>query len=1507
MKGIGNREQGTGNRTLLATLLLAFSAVAAFGAALSPDDLGCIDARTVKTLEPGKWYLDWKTCKEYADKNGIPVLFIWSNKSCVHCQYTDLVFVQDEFKDWAAKNNAGKVIYCFMAGGESKYPDQQGSEAYNWMYYKGGTQLNAFPFVVLWWAEKGINKRYTGDDFCSGSATGTKFNAKTNLNMDSLPSRVANVIAKMKSAFSGWDPVKYAGGTFRAGTKYDRLEAEKSTTTVSVDVTRTATDAMSQIYTISAEGKTTKQVTLSWAKGETKKTIPIASFDTAWFGAGKAVTLKLYDGTKTTDKVMSTTTITCTTPANSTGNPDFKGCSAFGRWTMDLDAAKTKVNGTGGDAWTLVCVQGSLWCPDCGRVEKNFLGAKDASGNNKFAAWAESKNIALVTVDIPNFSANSSTADSPCLLKKDAYSTDPEGSGTKTSHSGLGYLTRKMVSDADAKAMLTRNWELASKMTSAGGFNRPEERDYKGRTYRCGAPVFVLLDKSGKVRAELVRLAEVSPTDTTDFDNYIKRFEEMIDIAKNNATEIENNYASSGSITISASGVEKARLCNADMYDTFKVGGNARQKVVVKGDSAAGFDADCKVTVEFQKLENGKAVTLGTAKSGLLKDGVTQEYTFTSGGTYYVQVRGWGPKSDTESRSAGYNSPAFAATSQTAGHFQNYTLTLTTILKPQEDKGTYSYAAATGKVSMDLVKGTLYRITGMASCPSQLTDKGGDLYEAKTTATAVITLPGQAGTLEYQIWKPGSLGFVQAARTVARSVCDVDGRALQLKVSRTGGKSGEATATVSVDPSGTTIADKNRYWLTLKSDKEGSDRKNAVEKVNLKWTEGDAADKTVYLYIDDDQTWDGFGTVELQIAANGGVAKVDEDRKAFTLFVLPEVIDAPGKVVLNRADPALAGKKVYAEVGTGVKLWLERTDGFDGQVAGILQSSVAGVKFSVANPRDLVRLADSDPKLLEKYGRLYGADAQLLYWASSEGGEKYVEVKGIPAGETAKISFIPIGELKGSKVTVSIVSAPTDAPRFETDEYDLTGLYRYMAVPGKIKVLKTKGGTVQIKKLAGKIPSGLKVVYDATAKAMVFTGAPTKAGAFESVYQVIETRDGKKVEGLTVQLNMLVRDLVTGEPGGKPVNPSIAKSRTFKTLPMYWVDGDERTMLAGILQLTIPQTGKASAKFTGVDGTTSFSAKNWSSLGLNGKLEVTLTDKKYGRSLFVEVEKDGSIAAELSGDMIVNECVAVSDGKVWSKDDPATDWKGYYTVALKNKGPDFEEKKGIAPTGDGYLTLKMDTDSACKSGTFKVAGKLPNGTSVSCSMVLSREDGTAVLPIFKTASKDTLAAAVVITPNAEEDEVRRCVTSEGLFDGYWLHDDKAGASYAVNFGLYGSYYDKNEDLGGCCAEFFGKADLKFYAEKTDIADIKVGADKITVTDARGSKLTCKLTRSTGIVTGKFTHPGLDKSVSYVGIVVNGWGDECGCGPADVYLPFVSGSYQYTEDGFKRGGAIEINK
>ena len=74
--------------------------------------LGCTRAEPGMKLELGKWYTNFEVCKKYADDNGLPLLAVWSNHGCVHCWYTDIVFVQDEFVAWQKTHNAGQVICC---------------------------------------------------------------------------------------------------------------------------------------------------------------------------------------------------------------------------------------------------------------------------------------------------------------------------------------------------------------------------------------------------------------------------------------------------------------------------------------------------------------------------------------------------------------------------------------------------------------------------------------------------------------------------------------------------------------------------------------------------------------------------------------------------------------------------------------------------------------------------------------------------------------------------------------------------------------------------------------------------------------------------------------------------------------------------------------------------------------------------------------------------------------------------------------------------------------------------------------------------------------------------------------------------------------------------------------------------------------------------------------------------------------------------------------------------
>ena len=1509
MKGTGIREQGSGLRALCIAALAGFAAIAAFGAKTpTPAEFGCEDAKAIIAaggkLEPGKRYTDWNACKTYADANGLPVLFIWSNQGCVHCRYTDLVFTEEnyadykgykDFKAWAAKNDAGKVIYCYMAGGERGYPDQEKSEAYYWMWYKGGTKIKSFPFVVLWWAKKGVNVRLTGDAFCSGNATGKYFNATTNLDIDSLPDRLPNVIEKMEDAFKGWSPVPpYSGGYFsQTNAPYASLQAEPTTTNVVVEIVRDSLVATNQAMTIeNPQGNAKDTVQVDWALNQLTQTVAIADFDKKYYKTGTKVVLQLLDGAK----VMSTAEIECRPAENSPTVPKWIGETLdVGEWTMDYAAARDLVK-AGKASYLIACIQGSQWCPDCYNVEENFLGVTNAAGESVFCAWAEEKKIALVTIDIPNYSEKDPDGlKSPCLLKREAFLSNPEKAAESRPHSGLGYLTRKMVSDEAAAEVLATNRLLVSTMTYEGGFNRPEERDYAGRAYRTGAPVFVLMDGDLKVRAELVRLAEDSPEDAKNFENYLKRFGEMLDIAANEEGEIENNYASpEGSVAFKANGgTASDRLCNADMYDTFRlmdVSGNAKQTVTVKGDTNGTFDAECKVTVSFQRLgADGKAVTVGTPASGKLGVGVTVTETLPTAGDYYVQVRGWGPLSDKTARSEGYNSEAFKLTSTNDLHFQCYTVTGSgTVLEPGEDKAIARPAAGTNTVEVNLVEGEIYRLSGldMNSDNTNLFDSvEGGFYVAKVGGPATVVLDKVDGEFAYQLWHPGTVGFDILEKDVEKGVCDLEGEPLAIPFSRKGGKSGKVTVQIAITNLASKIYSEGRIWLT-----NGTDR--AVSE--LVWEDGEDGQKDLLIWIEDSVTWpEYYSVVDFVVTNVTGEASGAECREGEDVFTLGVWYEFEGDA--GEAHLTDSGAKFYVREGESAVFYAERSGGRRGLLEVALLSSVEGVTFETANPRDLGTFAEEHPDLVKKYPKY--ADATLLWWSSGEEGVKGVKVSGVPAGETAKISFIPLNAERTSFLrteTISIISVPSDAPAFAEDRLDAS-CYRYVAFDESqaITIDSVSSDDVTFKKLSGKLPSGLKVAFKDGC--FVITGSTTaKSGVYDSVWRVSETRSGKKrVDGDTAAVRITVKDVTKeGGEGGLPLNPTVAKSRTFKAIPVY---DAKAKRLVGTLKLTIPATGKVSGKLTALGGSASVKAKSWKMCDAEGTLQAELTDSKGTCTMTVEAAADGTVAAEAITGFGLTSATAVADGNVWSKTNPATGWVGDYTVALKHRQVISEDAEGIAPTGYGYLTLQMK-DSAAKSGTVKVAGVLPNGSKISGSYVLVRqiadtdapEGKVAYLPIFKVASKEAVGLLAAIDADAQATENRQCVVSPDGCDGYWKHTEKPAAknTYEIGFLLCGSYYDKDENLGGCCAESYGKTNLVFYAAGKPLANIKVGADDISIVGENSANLKLSFKRSTGVVSGSFKDGG--DTIKHFGIVVNGWGEGC-CGPVGETLPFVSGS------------------
>jgi len=539
---------------------------------------------------------------------------------------------------------------------------------------------------------------------------------------------------------------------------------------------------------------------------------------------------------------------------------------------------------------------------------------------------------------------------------------------------------------------------------------------------------------------------------------------------------------------------------------------------------------------------------------------------------------------------------------------------------------------------------------------------------------------------------------------------------------------------------------------------------------------------------------------------------------------------------------------------------------------------------------------------------------------------------------------------------VTVVSVADDAPYFATDDVSAT-IYRYVAFSNTYEVASQQGGVLTFAKLSGSLPAGLSVKYDAASKKMAVFGVPTTSDAkkgvkrYEAVYQVTEarpvagSRSTKKVAGLTIRLTFDVIDpALAGGTGSTPLNGFFAKTRTYSDIPV--VETDVGTLI-GTLQVTIPQTGKASAKLLCSAGTISFSAKSFEQVQESGNFVLILnpTSKTYeGMTLGIDASPQGELDIAIVG--LSGSLSAQASAPQWSSTASAKRYQGQYTIAMpvhrdEQGEEDIDEGiTGLAPRGTPYLTLKMTSASQWNAGKMTWAGALANGTAISGTAVLTEkvlDDGSvAVLPIVKQSKTDFFSALPRLLPDAkakaesqEEEECYQTIESPklafekgegGLVEvtvrPWWSHAEGTqyvpDAVYSVVYDLYGSIYDLSHGLDCCCQAYVGTTNLQLTVEMPLPSEYygalgPVSAPMVTVTAKTVSvmknatnpqKLTLSL-NSSGVVSGSFKLPYVDEngkektlSATYKGVVLIGWSSSCGC--ATVNLPFIHGAWTFAD-------------
>ena len=1469
------------------------------------------DARSA-AVRPGYFHADLAKCRAYAEANKLPLVAIWSNGDfCAHCLAMEGGLASAPFTTWMKQS--GIVFYFGVVddgaynynGGTGPSPDGQegyhGTSFYWCRNYNVGASYN-FPYVRVYWPAGKVDNIYSGatvsgegrltsafpcsktDDSIKAMAEALRtvnflelgdkgtYNPSGRFMVDFFSNPSTGVLRAFKPvpAYNGGEFDVYSAKQYPgAGLE---LEYGSGVTNLYISLKRAqnvasaaSTNALLTVFP--GKGATTNWI--YWAKNQTSADVCVA-IDPAALGTGPATnwiqqTLYSYNGKF---GLHSTNYVACVKAVpNSPKNPYFIGEKpdlGYGEWTMDLDYALQRVasvNAGGGTrAYTLAVVGGSLWCPDCVNTDRYIFD------RTEFHQWALSNHVALVAIDIPSYAANVETdvteATKPCLLTRvgavasDSY-VKATGLGEAARYqSGAPYLSRHGVSPAQAAACLARNRELA-----ADRFNKLVPTNPN----RPGVPTIYVLRDDGSIAGRIAQFASTSPKAWSA--SYLKRLDELLAMVDEPDEEL-NDSGKTTPLTLASR--EKAGLTNtvsfADVADTFKIDaplgtevelratGTASAKVIVSvlDGAAAEYPENAVVTAVTNSLSAGAVVSCTLPSSAC-----------------YVRV---------EAADATYFSE-----NKSGSTVATYVLASDSVLSADETYSEWKISDGIDTVKFNLTEGQTYKFTGIADDSEILDyDEETGVYTAKTSGRVTLkVVPNGAGELVFgfQKWVPGEIGFVITEKTVREKGDDETGDfTYEIAVRRTGGLSGKAAARIHLveDETQAMTDDSTFEW-----NEEGS---------LFSWDEGATGSASVPVTIKGNTFADGTQRLVFALdLEDDSDAVLAEKAVKFTLTINDDDEACPGRLALTSFDTMDVPDSgvMVARGGDTVQVGVSRLSGADGVLAGCI--------------------------------KLDGSNRGTLTWSGRSADEKTLMVK-LPAYSASKPNHvIELCSVDGSvieplakKITVQLV--PTSAPEFEEVELIIEA---YCNVPFGEETVAVDAdslgdadpSTVSVKKFSGSLAPGLKWAFDADVGevgGLVFSGTPTKAGIYTATYQV----SAGGVAGMTVDVCVVVEDPTKpGDDDEPALNPYVAVTRTVNDILVVNSAGDR---LVGLLTVTIPPSGRLSAKYRPVVGSpVSFLSQSWTSCDEGNYLAeldtVTMTEVPY--ELSVKAKTDGAVEVELSEDGA--ELVTIVPDSAWSASNPAKKWAGYYTVSMPVRESLLPNSAFAA--GDAFATLRMTADAAANVGRMVFAGMLPNGKGFSGSAALQENGGNALLPVLKASDSDVVAGVFML--DDKTDTARKVYPAPGIYT-YWTHVDRAAsADYEQCFDVYGCKYDAGTDLVKCCTEAFATSQLKFFAMTDAVPDVEgfslgslaawdaqkmgivVEVGSIKPSSTAASSMTLSYNRSTGLVSGLVyltAAGGRKTAAAYKGVVMPGWGTASCTSCSDpsteaVKRPFVSGA------------------
>ena len=1364
------------------TTKLILAALLAAGAALT----GAAD-----TAAKGVWLADFVAATNAAFSTGTPIVLVASKSGCSHCAALKTDCEASSFKSWMAE---GRFYFCRV--------EKDANNAYSYISTAGGTstKITEFPMVSLVWPK-------------AASATAICFAGRSGRMLVSAAtgSLAAQLSASADKFFAGYvegPSARFAVG----GTPSDRLEAQAgASVAVAVPLVRTNTseDEKYELQFTLPGASAAETLPVAFAAGAAEPAEwPVVRTAAAVGAAGDEIALALVKDGQT----VATSAIAVAEREISPKNPLWIGerdaaTLKPGEWTMDVDLALACAKTAEKPSLTLV--GGSLWCPDCVNVDANLVETE------VFRDWATARGVYCAALDVPAFPKGGET----CLLTYTATSVSDRYVNATVPpqdrvQSGAGYLSRKGVTPdgdggASASDVLARNLNLVTNSVTAGGLCRPECLDAANAqtgSWKTGVPCFLVRASDGRVVGRLDQFSNVSPTNTDAAAAYVQRLDELLALADDPTEELNAHWSTATTEDCAMSvrgGAATSTISAIDLSDYWRLTGRdrwTRTTIAVCGrigDAPLPVNAETSASVANAD-QSGSSVDTGDngrAASPMppLGNSATTEND--------VRLSLWKISNGKAEK------VATAAGSLAAG-----------VALPAQE------------LSADATLDYFVQVEALASSAAFALERTGDSTAAyELTATSADDA--------------GSLAFAAASATASEADAKKAGGALRVTVpvARTGGATGEASATLAVDDASTAFPD--RYRIVTDT---------------VAWADGELGTKSFAVDVLDDANADG--TQILRLVLDGAA-----DAGAFALTILDNDKANVGKVAFADAEPALAKKgTIVAEEGTTVKIGVARTGGASGDV-GCSIKATAGTF----------------------------ADAPAFAWKSRESGTQWAELTlptlaACPSGKVT-VSFDALDGIKAdsSAKTITIQLIGADAPRFEASAQALD-LTRYCAVSQEVAVASlADGAKAKVAKLSGSLPSGVtvKLVGDQ----LVISGTPSaKTGTFEAVYQVSQVEGRTTTPGLTIRVSFTVTDVAALDPSATGANPSVATKRVIPD--MMVVDDESRRLVGLIANLTIPTTGRCTAKYKCAEGTLSFASTSWSGYDEeSGALTATLTvSKKPDYALVVTAAADGGVTVALTDPAFEEELTAEAP-EAWSKANPATAWVGRATATFATPSGD------ALALGSPIVTLKM-TDSLAKTGRMQYAGYLPSGQAFSGYGTLV-EDGVdaALLPIYYRSSKDCLTAVLRIEANGAV----QAVTAGADILPWWSHTEAiAEASGEVVYGqVLGSWIDAQQDLLDTVDPMATGHALVAGDEALGegvAVEITSTAAKLDAAEAKPVGATLSLNRTTGLVSGKFkTLDSAGKTVTayYRAVLLPDWGDGClSCGGT----PWSLGAFWFSE-------------